>query len=123
MKPSIQVEGLQRTITAQRGQAAKDAGNIAEAVKKCLDVIHRKADQYVPVDTGELKGSVVKEVKGVGFNAKGVIGYAAPHAIYVHEDLTKTHQSPTCAKFLERAIRETRGTCTSILKRQMGVGK
>ena len=28
------------------------------------------------------------------------------YAIFVHEDLTKSHASPTCAKFLEKAIRE-----------------
>lgn len=121
--PQIEILGLQRTITAQRNAAVKDAMNIAEGIKKALDIIHKRADIYVPVDTGELKASVVKKVEGSGFNAKGIIGYAAKHAIHVHENLTAEHRSPTCAKYLERAIRESRGTITAMMKRQIAVGK
>lgn len=36
------------------------------------------------------------------------VGFAMPYAVYVHEDLTKWHRSPTRAKFLETASAQTK---------------
>jgi hypothetical protein len=121
--PNVEVVGLERTISAQRQTAVKDAMNIAEGVRKALDIVGKRSDVYVPVDKGDLKASKFTKVEGAGFNAKGTIGYSARHAVPVHERLDLAHRSPTCAKFLERAIRESRGTITAMLKRQIQVGK
>jgi len=94
---------------------------IAEGIPKCLDAILKKSQQYVPVETGELRDSGFKEVAGTGRWATGIVGYSAPHALPVHERVELQHAPPTGAKFLERAARESKGVCTRIMKRQIEV--
>jgi len=43
-------------------------------------------------------------------NSRMKVGYSAPHAIYVHEDLEAQHPNGGQAKFLEQPAREMRGT-------------
>jgi HK97 gp10 family phage protein len=116
------VTGVENVLRAI-GKAKKKTGDrIEDALEKCANVILRKSQEYVPVETGELKasGHVEKEGKGLGAKSRVVYGGdPAPYALYVHEDLEKKHAPPTCAKFLTRAVRETRGTCANILKREM----
>lgn len=119
----VKVEGLQRCLTAFQKTREGDSGNIAIGIQKALAVIGRKADYYCPVEYGDLRASKKEEVTGKGFGAKGIITYTAPYAIPVHENLDATHAEPTCAKWLERAARETKGTQTSILHRQVKFGK
>jgi hypothetical protein len=103
---------------------AKDAAGVAvaEGLKKAAGVILRKSNTYVPVDTGRLKASGHVQVEGSGMSARAAVVYDTDYAVYVHEILTKKHKSPTTAKFLERAVRETRGTTKSIVKRELEIG-
>lgn len=54
------------------------------------------------------KGVVLERFKGLSLKgnktAKGEVGFKAPYAVYVHEDLTKKHSNGQ-AKFLEIAFR------------------
>lgn len=106
----------------------EDARKIDDGLERCAGVVLRKALKYVPVDTRDLYNSGRVEGNGKpGFGARwyvmfgGVWGFVRDgwvhYALYVHEDLSVSHAPPTCAKFLERAAREVRGTCTSILRR------
>lgn len=98
---------------------------IDDALRKCAEVILRKALKYTPVDTKALYNSGHVEGEGKGFGARYRVvfgGPDAPYAIYVHERLDQHHEPPTCAKFLERGARETQGTCSSILKRTLVSG-
>ncbi len=69
--------------------------------------IFDRSQELVPVDTGALKNSGYVETETIpdGFEVR--IGYAKgddpPYANFVHEDLTKHHDAPTQAKFLEQA--------------------
>lgn len=118
----ISVTGVQRTIQAQRIMGKKDAMNIAAGLKKCGEVLLRKSQTLVPVDTGALKASGKVEVTGVGFSAKVFVSYDGPYAIYVHENLSAYHAPPTRARYLAAAYPMVVGTMTSILKRQIKIG-
>lgn len=118
------VTGVDRVLRAIGKARTQDAINIDEGLKKCAVVIKNKALTVVPRASGALADSheVVDNGKR-GFAARHTVtagGPMAPYALYVHEDLTKYHAPPTMAKWLEYAVRMTRGTCSAILKRTMG---
>lgn len=98
---------------------------LADAMEKCGGVIGRKGDYYCPKDTLALVNSRQIIVTGAGLNTVVQVTYGseeAYYALWVHEDLDKYHEPPTQAKWLERAVRETRGTCKSIVKRELSGG-
>jgi hypothetical protein len=120
--PRVQIDitGVERVQRAIGKASTRLAPKVADGLRQCAEVILRKSRQYVPVDTGELKKSGRVETTGQGLGAESKVLYGgpdAPYALYVHEDLTKFHAPPTQAKFLERAARETRGTCAAIMRR------
>lgn len=114
------ITGIDAAIKAVGKKLDRDMKyTINEGLKKCAEVILKKALKYVPVDTGALKASGRVEVEGQakGSVARVVFGGTREtfYALYVHENLEAKHEAPTCAKFLERACRETAGTCASIV--------
>jgi hypothetical protein len=114
--------GLEACIKAI-GKAKADVGKtIAESLEKCGQVVLKKAKYYVPKDTRalELSGQVV--VTGKGLGTKVLVTFGTDYAVPVHERLDLKHAEPTCAKYLERAVRETRGTCASIVRRDLQAG-
>ncbi len=117
----VSVTGVERCLTAQKGMAKKDAKNIAAGLQKCAEVLLKKSQMFVPVDTGALKKSGRVVVTGSGFGAKAFVQYDGPYAIYVHENLTMYHTPPTRSRYLACAVPMVRGTMTSILKRQISV--
>lgn len=50
------------------------------------------------------------------------VGYGAPYAIYVHEDLTMNHPNGGQAKYLEQAVRQQIDAIFSIVKRDLEKG-
>lgn len=116
--PSVKVDGIEVVIRALRDMKVKDGKRIHEALQRMGEVILKKSQYYVPKDTRALEKSAIILVEGRGFGARLTINYDTPYAGPVHEILTNYHKPPTCAKFLERAVRESRGNCTKILKRQ-----
>jgi len=69
-------------------------------------MIFNKSQELCPVDTNRLRlsGKVTVDKTSEGFEA--AITYSTDYAIYVHEDMTKYHNPPTQAKFLEQPARE-----------------
>ena len=65
-------------------------------------LIMKRAIEYTPVKTGELRKSIY--IKSVGSGI--AIGYSKDYAIYVHEIGFYNHASPTQYKFLEEAAYE-----------------
>jgi hypothetical protein len=104
----------------------KDTGQkLEDGMLKYAMVVMKKGDYYCPKDTLDLVNSGHIIVEGKGLNVKFRVTYGgedAPYALWVHEDLEKYHEPPTCAKWLERAIRETRGTGKSIVQRELQGG-
>lgn len=62
--------------------------------------------------------NVLQKIKGRSLKGKKTgelfVGYSAPYAVYVHEDLTKKHSNGQ-AKFLEQASRVNRNQMIQIL--------
>lgn len=117
------VNGVQSVLRMFGKAKSEAAPKIIEAIDRCSAVVLKKALVYVPRDTGALaqSGKVVKAT-GVGYGARGGVvfgGGEVDYAVPVHENMEKTHAEPTCAKFLERAARESRGACANIHKRTM----
>lgn len=117
----IRIEGYEKTIKAMRSKDGRVDKNVQEGITKCVDMVFDRSQKYVPVDTAELKRSAKKEVKGKGISTQGKVSYNAPHAYIVHERTEVAHRAPTCAKYLERAVRELRGSMTAMMKRQLEV--
>lgn len=118
----VRVTGVQTAIRAISKARTEAAIRIVDGIDKCCDSALKKARFYVPKDTMALHDSGRKEVTGSGMGAKGRVifgGPSAPYAIYVHEIQENQHAPPTCAKFLERAVRELRGTMSNIMKREI----
>lgn len=51
-----------------------------------------------------------------GLAASFTISYNTFYAVYVHEMLNLKHDPPTCAKYLERAVRETLSEADEIIR-------
>jgi hypothetical protein len=94
-----------------------------EALKEIGQRIFDRSQHLVPVDTGALKASgyVETETTPDGFEVR--IGYAMgddpPYANFVHEDLTKHHDAPTQAKFLEQAGNEVARVVPAIVAKHI----
>lgn len=125
MISKFRITGVDRTIAAGRKTKTNDGRNIEKTIWSCLGVIYRKSQVYVPRDTGDLAASGERVMDGKGLAAKGLVHYGgplAPHAFVVHEVPMK-HAPPTRSHYLSAAVNDTRGTCVSILRRQMKVTK
>ena len=82
-----------------------DTLNFKEVIQDVTTIgalIMRKAIEYTPVKTGELRKSIYIRNEGSGI----AIGYSKNYAIYVHEIGFYEHKEPTRYKFLEEAAFE-----------------
>lgn len=119
----IIITGIERTLRALGSAAENDGRKIAGVLDQSAQMIYKRSQKYVPVDTEALKksGRVTNNGKK-GFGARSAVEYGgpgAPHAMVVHERTEVPHASPTCAKYLERASRELRGSITALLRQRM----
>lgn len=93
-----------KIVTELQGQPS------VEILYDALEPTFQLSQEYVPVDTGELKNSGFLEKDKGTKTPRVVIGYAragAPHyAALVHERVDIPHKSPTKAKFLSSALLE-----------------
>lgn len=69
-------------------------------------ILELSRDVYCPKDTGELRASAHIVEQGSGTDYAAQVQYDTRYALYVHEDLTKHHEPPTQAKYLDRATDE-----------------
>jgi len=82
-----------------------DALNLKQVIQDVTTIgalIMKRAIEYTPVKTGELRKSIY--IKNIGSGI--AIGYSKDYAIYVHEIGFYYHKSPTKYKFLEDAAFE-----------------
>jgi hypothetical protein len=113
-------------VTRMIGKAKVETGKrIEDITQKSLEIIGNKADEMCPVETGKMKATKTITVTGKGFGCRGTISYggpSAPYTLYVHEDLTADHDWPEQAKWLEKAMRMTKGTRANMAKRVIKEG-
>lgn len=112
-------------VKANGKASAEIKKRIDEALVTCAEVLLRKSQELVPVDTEALKKSgrvVTNDKKGLA--AAATVEYGgptAPYAFIVHERLGVYHAPPTQARYLADAVPMVRGTMTSIIRRQVTV--
>lgn len=126
----VEITGVTQTVAAV-GAIKRNATKTLEAVLDQMgDMILKKALVYVPRATGALAASGRKELKP-GYRGRQELsvsfgrtdsGMTLDYALYVHENPEAFHVSPTCYKYLSRAVRETAGARQSLIKRVLGVG-
>jgi hypothetical protein len=71
------------------------------------------------VEKAENKG--LSSVASVVYGGMVVDGVNVDYAVYVHELTHLEHKPPTGAKYLSRAVSETRGACTRAAGRQLSI--
>jgi hypothetical protein len=102
-----------------------DVVNIKAGLLQAATIVLQKAKFYVPKETGNLEKSgriVGNEVGGVG--SRYTVEFGGPGATYaafVHEMLEIPHEPPTCAKYLLRAVHETRDQQVAAVKRAIQI--
>jgi hypothetical protein len=119
--------GVRETIRAIGKARDQDAMNIHAGIDKGLDIILRKALFYCPEELGDLRATAKKRVTGTGMGTRGSVsfggvspsGRVVDYAIFVHEIEENYHAPPTTYKYLEKAVRESKGTITAMMKRQI----
>ena len=117
------VTGVDAVMRSFGRKKAKAKVTIEEAMARQAQVVLDRSLGYVPVQTGTLRrsGRIEKSGRGTYFVIQVKYGgRGIPYAVYVHENPFSRHASPTCYKFLERAIRETAGTRAAMVKRLIG---
>lgn len=119
----IKIEGVQTSIMAMRKKATNTKKTVAEAMYQCAQIVYRKSQKLVPVDTGDLKrcGRVVRGPQ-TGLQSVSYVEYVNEYAVPVHEILTAYHEPPTQARYLADAVSASRGTMTAAVKRQVLAG-
>ena len=79
-----------------------------QAIRQGAEIILEKARYYCPIETGRLRthsGVSLPEGEDIVI---AEITFDMAYAVFVHEDMSKNHASPTRSKFLEVAVRETK---------------
>jgi hypothetical protein len=98
------IEEMQRKADATRRQFIRSAIN---GVKKFERIEMREMKKRTPVETGELKDSGFEGEPVVhGDIIEAVMGFTAPHAFVVHEDLEAFHAIGE-AKYMESVLNES----------------
>lgn len=118
----FRIDNLANWVKSLFGIKKKDAQAVEAGLQESADRTLDLALHYCPIDTEALRASGVVTQIGSGFDTVMNIRFGNEdvyYAIWVHEDLTKRHEFPTCAKFLERAIREQHGGTAEMISRTM----
>jgi hypothetical protein len=135
------VTGVEQTVRASKQFFKVINTNLDVALHKCALAILKKSQVYVPVETGALKASgrvsdsVAWKSGSAGLGARSSVMYGddptgefdplpygradLTYAATVHENPIPYHAPPTCYKYLERAVKESKPVCNRILGRQM----
>lgn len=108
------VRGL-REIKANLTLAQKILGvGVKQGMTQAGEFVKIESQDDVPVATGALRDSAYVRIEGSGTDTHAFVGYAAPYALPVHENLEKKHPQGR-AKFLERAARQNRAKILDII--------
>lgn len=96
-------------------QIAKIKNNTYIGMQRVVLLVKASSMRRTPVDKGNLRASCYSEVRKTPSGFKGIIGYTAYYALYVHE-INKNYRKPgTSWKFLEKVLKENRKKILDIL--------
>jgi hypothetical protein len=97
------------------------------------DHLLRESQNLVPVEYGKLKASGYLTVIPKGLDSSAQVGYAAPYALFVHENVEEvlrgqtrasrigTYWSPGQSKFLEEPLRRMGPELLEVIRLSMEV--
>ena len=110
--------GVQASIRKLKTNKRKLEKGTEQGVKSALVFLQKESRKVTPKKRGVLRRSIQYRTKGKGFKTTGYLycDSSAPHAIYVHEDLTKWHAPGTYAKFIQRTVWRHRATTSKIIR-------
>jgi len=95
----IKIKNLNEILANITRVSVKVKNHYSELEEEIVNDIYDDSQKLVPVATGRLKDSAIVEINKN--EETSTISYNTKYAIYVHEDLNKTHLNGTTAKFLE----------------------
>jgi len=100
MGKMVSIEGLNKFRSKLKNLTYRSGPAVERGLKRGALQIFREAQQEVPVDEGNLKGSgFVRQTAGRGLSAEFTIGYTASYAVYVHENLDAAHGAEYNTKY------------------------
>lgn len=103
MTISIEIIGVEKFVS-EMNRIADIGPTLQSVLRSRAQSVFMESQLLCPVDTGLLRrsGEIVERFGNTEPSVE--ISYSAPYAVYVHEDLSKRHNPPTSAKFLEIAM-------------------
>ena len=123
----VSVWGINKALKRVNKKISDSERASYAALRAGADVIHRAADEHVPIDEGNLRRSwYTQRVPGLGHTLE--IGYGANYAMFVHElpPSTKFKRKEATVKWFENAINQNEDEVVLIIKafyRAMMTGK
>ena len=91
-------------------------------VRAAALLIRGEAQRITPIDTGNLKASAFTRVVREGNLVRGVVGYQAAYAPFVHEMIDAQFQSPKAEpRFLARAMMRNRSRALALIRGEVRV--
>jgi hypothetical protein len=106
----VRLYGALEMKVKMRNLSARCKQAIVNGVRNFEQIELREMQRRVPVRTGELRDSGYwVEPVIVGDSVRGNMGFAAEHALFVHEDLEAFHETGE-AKFMESVLNESRSS-------------
>jgi hypothetical protein len=120
------ISNVRATIESVQKKGRTTKAALKEGVFDAVHVAFERSQKYVPVEFGPLKASgEIVTIDADSDSPLYAIFYGGPTATYalpVHEIAGARHAPPTCYKYLERAVRETRNQQSYAIKRRLQIG-
>ena len=112
---SVRVEGVEEALANLGKQIRGIKGRTRQGVEAGAQLVSRKSDEVVPIDTGSLRGSREVHSGETAGEPWAAIVYNADYALYVHEDLEARHLPGRQAKYLEAPLRRNQRSVRNLI--------
>ena len=119
------VEGLSQVLSNLRDYRYTTVPKAVEKGQiKAAKMLLKASQKVVPVGdgtrqaAGTLKRSGFVSVSGKGLDTVCTVGYTAPYAIYVHENLSARHKAGKIAKYLEKPARDMKSQLRDVVREE-----
>lgn len=97
-------------------KAGRRKGLGLKGLRRGGEVVLERSNRYVPLEEGTLERSGRVTDDG---DSTVAISYDTPYAVRQHEDLTLQHPNGRSAKYLERALAESRSEIAALVAREV----
>lgn len=116
---TMRLEGMGALQASLNTLRLRTAAHYQAGVREAAEFLLEKSNEVVPFDTGYLKSTGYATVVGVGFFAKGEVGYTAEYALYVHENVHHHFKGGKMAKYLSWSAMVHEREIAAIIRRAM----